>query len=223
MNNKSDFTREDVSLKKTKALSVISMVLLILAIIFCLSIILQVTIQGYVGILGYSVFRISSPSMEPTLPVDTFIISQKVDISEIGEEDIICFVSKESYLKGKVVTHRVVESKEIDSKICLITKGDNNNSVDAAYVTRDNLVGKMVFKTEPDGFISTAYKFVTQKQAFFLIIILPMLIIAGFLFKNGIKKIREQINDIKREIENGSISAEEQSETDSDRSNSDQE
>ena len=209
-------------MKKTKALSVISIVLLVLAIIFCTTIILQVSMQGYVSVFGFSVFRIATPSMEPTLPVDTFIISQKVDISELEEEDIICFVSREAYLKGNVVTHRIVEIKEVDSRICLITRGDNNDSVDAVYVTSDNLVGKMVFKTEPDGFISTTYRFITQKQAFFLIIILPMLVIAGFLFKNGIKKIREQINEIKREIENDSNNAKEQSGTDFDGSDFDQ-
>ncbi len=201
MTNKSDITQQDVSLKKAKALSTISMVLLVLAIIFCATIILQVSTQGYVSILGFSVFRIATPSMEPTLPVNTFIISRKTDIRELNKDDIICFVSKEAYLNGNIVTHRIDEIKEIDSEICLVTRGDNNNSVDSVYVTSENLVGKMVFKTNPNGFISTVYSFITQKQAFFLIIILPIFIIAGLLFKNGIKKIREQIDEIKREIQ----------------------
>ena len=97
MTNKSEITQQDVSLKKAKALSTISMVLLVLAIIFCATIILQVSTQGYVSILGFSVFRIATPSMEPTLPVNTFIISRKTDIRELNKDDIICFVSKEAY------------------------------------------------------------------------------------------------------------------------------
>jgi signal peptidase len=142
--------------------------------------------------------------MEPSLPVNTFIISQKTDIENIVEGDVVSFISTEAYMNGSVVTHRVVGIKELDGKICLITRGDANNSVDAAYVTGDNLVGKMVFNTEPDGFFSNAYKFVTNRQVFFIVVIAPMLLVAGILMKNGIQKFREQIDQLKKEIQDDS-------------------
>ena len=182
-----------------KILSVVSIVFLALAITFCSVVVFQTLTQGYVNLFGFSIFRVATPSMEPELPVNTFIISQRTDIEDVSRGDIVSFVSTEAYMNGSVVTHRVVDIKEIKGQICLVTRGDANNSVDAAYVTRDNLVGKMVFRTDSDGFFSQAYAFISNRQVFFLVIIAPMLLIAGILLKNGIKKIHEQINEIKND------------------------
>jgi len=202
MTDRSNRAKSRETTTKVKVLSAISIVLLTLAIAFCAIVIVQTMTQGYVNLAGYSVFRVVTPSMEPELPVDTFIVTQKVDISEIKTGDIISFISKETYLNGGVVTHRVVEIKNIDGKICLVTRGDASNSVDAAYVTSDNLVGRMVSKTEKDGFVSQAYRFINNKQVFFVFIIMPMLVVAGLLLKGGMQKIYQQISEIKQEIEN---------------------
>jgi len=204
MAEKTKTDRQDGSITKTKILSIVSLIVLILAIVFCAAVIVQTTTQGYVDLFGYSIFRVATPSMEPTLPVNTFIVSQKTDIANVVEGDVVSFVSTETYMQGSIVTHRVVGINEVDGRRCLITRGDANNSVDAAYVTSDNLVGKMVFNTNPDGFFSKAYAFVTNRQVFFLVIIVPMLLVAGLLMKNGIQKISDQIDQIKNEIQNDS-------------------
>lgn len=186
--------------KRVRALSIISYVLLTLAIILCAVVVFQVITQGYVQIFGYSMFRVVTPSMEPELPVGVFIISQKVNIQDINEGDIISFASLESYMKGSIVTHRVVDIKEVNGKLSLVTRGDANNSVDGYYVTEDNLVGKVVFNTKEDNFLVKAYKFITQKHIFFLIIILPMLITAVCLLRGGVVKMRDEIKNIQEEI-----------------------
>lgn len=189
---------------KIKVISIISVALLVVAITFCATVIIQTVTDGYVSLFGYSIFRVITPSMEPTLPVNSFIVSQKTEIDAIEDGDIVSFISKEAYLQGGIVTHRVVEKKEVDCRICLVTKGDASNSVDAAYVTEDNLVGKMIYKSDVDGFFSKVYTFVTNRQVFFIIIIAPILIMAGMLLKNGATNIYEQIKEIKKEIENDS-------------------
>lgn len=186
--------------KRVKALSITSYVLLTLAIILCVVVVFQVITQGYVQIFGYSLFRVVTPSMEPELPVGVFIISQKVNIHDINEGDIVSFASLESYMKGSIVTHRVVDIKEVNGKLSLVTRGDANNSVDGYYVTEDNLVGKVVFNTKEDNFFVKAYKFLTQKHIFFLIIILPMLIVAVCLLRGGIVRMSDEIKNIKDEI-----------------------
>lgn len=198
--NSVDTPIEKKSAKKVSALVITSYVILTLTIIFCAVIVFQVVTQGYVCIFGYSVFRVVTPSMEPEIPVGSIIISQNVDVSEIQKGDIVSFVSRESYMKGKVVTHRVDNVKTVDGKINLVTRGDANNSVDAYHVTEDNLVGKMVFNTGNDNLVIKAYEFITQKHVFFLIVILPMVIVAAFLLKNGISNMNEEIRKIKEDI-----------------------
>lgn len=198
MTDKTKIAKRGCSITKIKILSVFSIVVLALSIVFCTVVIAQTLTQGYVSLFGHSVFRVVSPSMEPTLPVNTFIVSKKVDIREIRTGDIVSFVSTEAYMNGSIITHRVVEIKQVNGQIGLVTRGDASNSVDATYVTVDNLVGKMVFNTDPDGFFSKAYAFVTNRQVFFAVVIAPMLLVAGVLLKNGIRRINKQINEIKK-------------------------
>ena len=186
--------------KRVRALSIVSYVLLTLAILLCAVVVFQVITQGYVQIFGYSMFRVVTPSMEPELPVGVFIISQKVNIEDINEGDIVSFASLESYMKGSIVTHRVVDIKTVNGKLSLVTRGDANNSVDGYYVTEDNLVGKVVYNTKEDSFLVKAYKFITQKHIFFLIIILPMLIFAVCMLRGGVVKMKDEIKNIKEEI-----------------------
>ena len=186
--------------KRVRALSIVSYVLLTLAIILCVVVVFQVITQGYVQIFGYSLFRVVTPSMEPELPVGVFIISQKVNIQDINEGDIVSFSSLESYMKGSIVTHRVIDIKDVNGKISLVTRGDANNSVDGYYVTEDNLVGRVVYNTKEDNFFVRAYKFITQKHIFFLIIILPMLITAVCMLRGGIVRMSDEIKNIKDEI-----------------------
>lgn len=182
------------------ALSVISYVALTIAIIFCAAVVFQIVTQGYVSIFGYSMFRVVTPSMEPTIPTGALIISQKTDIESVAVGDIICFSSLESYMRGRIVTHRVVEVKTVEGKINLLTRGDANNSVDGYYVTEDNLIGKMIFCTEKDNFFVKAYEFITHKNAFFLVILLPLLLVAVILIRRGILTLNDEIGRLKQQI-----------------------
>lgn len=199
MKKKSNNGAAEKTTKRARALSVISYVLLTLAIIFCAVIVFQIITQGYVSVFGHSMFRVVTPSMEPEIPVGAIIISQKTDIEDIKKGDIVSFVSLEAYMNGRVVTHRVDDVKAVNGEVCLVTRGDANNSVDAYYVTEDNLVGRIIFNTDKDNFFIKAYEFITQKQVFFLIVILPMVIIAAILLKNGISNMNEEIRRIKEE------------------------
>jgi len=200
MTKDSNCKNEKACSKKMDALSVISYVALTIAIIFCAAVVFQIVTQGYVSIFGYSMFRVVTPSMEPTIPTGALIISQKTDIESVAVGDIICFSSLESYMRGRIVTHRVVEVKTVEGKINLLTRGDANNSVDGYYVTEDNLIGKMIFCTEKDNFFVKAYEFITHKNAFFLVILLPLLLVAVILIRRGILTLNDEIGRLKQQI-----------------------
>ncbi len=78
-------------------------------------------------LFGYQVYRVETESMEPTLPVGSILLSQKMTEatrSEIG--DVVTF-----HYNGSFVTHRVVEAYTDDGVPCYRTKGDNPvNSID---------------------------------------------------------------------------------------------
>lgn len=184
-----------------KIFSVSTSVLLVIAILFCGFVMLQISRNGYVTVFGCSFFRVATESMEPELPVGSIIISKKTDIEDIEVGDIISFHSRESYMAGQIVTHRVVEIKEIEGEICLVTRGDSNNSVDGYYVTGENLVGKIIYVMEQGGFITTVYSLLTNKIGFFTIVIVPVLILVTVIMQENVKKITKEIKAIKHEID----------------------
>lgn len=183
-----------------KIFSIATSVLLAIAILFCGTVMYQIKTNGYVTIFGCSVFRVVSESMGDTMPVGSLIISQKTDIESIKEGDIISFFSRESYMAGQIITHRVAEIKDRDGELLLVTRGDANNSVDGFYVTKENFIGKIIVILRPEGFITTLYSILTNEIGFFSVVIVPVIILVTVIMQENIKKITKEIKAIKQEI-----------------------
>lgn len=92
-----------------------------------------------INLMGWHVFSIDSSSMTPAYPVNTLVIVQNVDASDIEVGEVITYVLND---EGTLVTHRVV-SKDTANET-FITKGDANNVEDASPVSWNNVVGKVV-------------------------------------------------------------------------------
>ena len=111
-------------------------IVLILVVIFNLCSILNI------GFFGYRVYRVGSGSMEPELKVGDYILIGKKNKYKVG--DIITYKSRSTY-----ITHRIVYMN--NKKI--ITKGDSNNTNDN-FITKKDVVGKLVLKLRVITFIS---------------------------------------------------------------------
>ena len=85
-------------------------------------------------ILGYQTYNVISGSMEPELPVGCLVLVKASPPEDVTENDIIVFHRGDS-----VVTHRVVEIQKEERQF--ITKGDANESRDAAPVPYRDLIG----------------------------------------------------------------------------------
>ncbi len=185
--------------KLEKLISIASSLLLAFAVCFCAYVLIQIRQNGHVSVFGCSVFHVVSGSMEPEIPVGALILSQKTDIEDLAVGDIICFYSREAYMEGRVVTHRVIEIHQQDGAPALVTRGDANNSMDAYYVTRDNLIGRMIYHTKNGNFVTSLYGFLTNKAGFFVVIIVPVMLLTVFILQDNMRKIRKEIEKIKRE------------------------
>lgn len=82
-------------------------------------------------------------SMEPNIPVDNIIITKKVSAEDINVGDVISFKDKNEDI---VITHRVVEVKDVNGIYFYQTKGDSNSSVDQNLVPYSQIQGKYMFK-----------------------------------------------------------------------------
>ena len=141
-----------------------------------------------------SLFTIVSPSMEPYIMVYDVIVDTRVsneDSLKVG--DVITFYSSSIDTGDFTVTHRIHEIIESPDGKKYITKGDNNQNVDAGYIMFKDIVGKERFKLSGLGRVQV---FIASKFGWLIIILLPALGIILFdIFK--LKKIY----NIKREIE----------------------
>lgn len=141
-------------------------------------------------------YTIVSPSMEPFIKVYDVIIDRKVKPKEeLKVGDVITFYSSSLNTDGYTITHRIYDIKISDGKTYYITKGDNNQSVDVGSISRENIVGKMVYKINGLGKIQF---FLSSKLGWILIILIPALcfILYDLNRLNKIFKIKQKIDNI---------------------------
>lgn len=107
-------------------------VFVVLVLIVYSKIKMIITGNDYFDMFGYSIFSVSTGSMEPAISQNDIIIIKDKDDYFINE--IVTFKSEKSY-----VTHRVIEKRGD----VFITKGDANNTKDVE-IDRKDIIGKVV-------------------------------------------------------------------------------
>jgi signal peptidase I len=99
---------------------------------------------GIPSILGYSVLRVETGSMVPTLPIGSYIIAKA---PKSPESLPVGTITTFRFINGTVVTHRVIEViEEPDGTVRYRTKGDNPiNDPDPELLTPDRVIGIFQF------------------------------------------------------------------------------
>lgn len=197
---------KDLKLKthpvRRRTVNVLVTLALILVVCLCLFVVIQVLSQGYVNIGGYSLFRVVTGSMEPTIPVGALLVSKKIEMDAVQVNDIICFQAQETAILGKMMTHRVVDIyPAADGSLMFATKGDANLSADGYLVTQSNFVGKVIWYTGANSVLSSIISFFTNKIGFLACIVIPCLLLAGLILKDCVKNIRNELQETLEELE----------------------
>ena len=112
------------------------------------------------NVFGFSILKVISGSMEPTIKIDDYIIIRSIKDYKIN--DIVTYKDKNSNL----VTHRIISISDI-----VITKGDNNNVIDEAF--NKNMIKGKVLLIIPNYFKNINF--------FWSIVILTFLFIVGLI------------------------------------------
>lgn len=127
---------------------------------------------------GYTVFRVTTGSMQPTYDIDTLILVKETDPSQIKPGDVISFYSQDPALEGSVNTHRVIEANgEANGDgdyWTYTTKGDANNAVDQYGTDSNNLIGKVIASSLLLGKVA---RLVSNPLIFIPVILIPLAVI----------------------------------------------
>ena len=177
-----------------KLFNAAAIALILVSVFVLLSVVL--TPAGQVPqVLGYSVFRVMTGSMEPEIREDSLLVVKKIPPEDIAPGDVISFFSPDPMLEGAVNTHRVVRVEKESGRIQFITKGDANVIEDTYPVDASALVGRAVFKSYGLGRVVSL---LANPLVFGIIILLPLLII---LLMNLYRAVRIAADIAKKEEE----------------------
>ena len=187
---------------KMRILSGFTTLVLLVAVVGCLAIVLQSISQGYVQFFGHSLFRVVTGSMEPTIPIGSILVAQETPIDEVAVDDFVCFRSTNPGSAGMIVTHRVVSVYDTpDGVRCLRTKGDANLSVDANPVTQSYLIGRIIWRPGDGSTMAVIVEFITGEMGFLACVILPVLLIAVWIFRDAAKNLRKEIQQVEESLD----------------------
>lgn len=177
-----------------KLFNAAAIALILVSVFVLLSVVL--TPAGQVPqVLGYSVFRVMTGSMEPEIREDSLLVVKKIPPEDIAPGDVISFFSPDPMLEGAVNTHRVVRVEKENGRIQFITKGDANVIEDTYPVDASALVGKAAFKSY---WLGNTVSLLANPLVFGIIILLPLLII---LLMNLYRAVRIAADMAKKEEE----------------------
>lgn len=111
----------------------------ILIRVFNVLMVLIVLIMIYLNcnLFRFTSLAIGSTSMQGSIDKGDIVIIDKHDKTP-KENDVIAF-----HEQGRIVVHRMVNIKDFKTVNYYITKGDANNDVDAWYVAKESIVGKV--------------------------------------------------------------------------------
>lgn len=187
---------------KARIISGFTTLVLLVAVVMCLFVVIQSMSHGYVRMGGYSLFRVVTGSMEPTIPIGTVLLAQETPIEEVETDDVVCFRSTNPGSEGMIVTHRVVGVYDTPDGIrCLRTKGDHNPSMDIDPVTQDNLIGLVIRHTGDGNKMAGIINFLTGDFGFLACIVLPVLLVAVWIFRDASKNLKKEIENVEAHLE----------------------
>lgn len=170
-----------------RVVNVLAAVVIALALVVLLRTVF--TPAGEVSSLGsYSFMRTLTGSMEPAIPVHSFIVTEEVDPSSLQAGDIITFRATESSMEGALNTHRITSVYEENGQLMFHTKGDANAVEDAAPVAAVNVVGRVVFVSAALGTVVSLF---SNPLVFFPFIILPLVVLMVFEIAKLVKSTKE--------------------------------
>lgn len=160
---------------------------LIAASIFVLLTVVMTPADQVPQVMGFSILRVLTGSMEPEIPENAMLLVRKTDPETLKAGDVISFYSPDPLLDGALNTHRIVGVEREGNRLQFITKGDANPAEDQQNVDAGSVVGKVVFVSTAIGKL---VRLISNPLVFGLAILLPLAIM---LIGNLVSALRSAI------------------------------
>lgn len=154
---------------------------MIAIIIISLIIVTQRMTDNEKAFFGYRIFRVQTGSMAPKYKVGDVILVKEKNIEDIAIGEDVTYWGTKGVMKGKLVTHRVIDIEIDDGKKVFHTQGIANTSEDPiVYAEQINGVvqGKLYI-------ITAICSLLSNKYIFYFGVVIPLTIMIFFSFLKG--------------------------------------
>jgi len=135
---------------------------------------------GLLYAAGYRPLVVQSASMAPTVATGDLIITKAVRPAGVSVGDVVSFHDRTR--TGRLVTHRVTESRRDGREIAFVTRGDVNEGTERWSSDADARIGRLALRIPFAGYAAT---WLTR-----LPITLGLLAIVSLLFANAVLAAR---------------------------------
>jgi len=126
---------------------------------------------------GYRPVAVYSGSMRPTIPVGGLAVDRTIPARDVRVGDVITF--DDPYVKGRMVTHRVVSVIPTAQGLAYRTKGDANPARDPWTIRLNGQVGRVAFSVPAAGYVLVYAH--TREVRSALICLASLLVLVGLL------------------------------------------
>ena len=194
---------------KLKLAAKITLIALVAVMFFTVVYVMICNMRGKVASIGgYSVMKVMTGSMEPSIHVDDYILIKKTDIKDLKVGDVITFLSDDPDIKDMPNSHRITS---INDDGTFTVKGDANPTEDVYRVRSDRIIGKYVGKVWLFRFIGS---FASSKKLLMILFILPTVCICIYESRTLFRIIRgtDEDEEDSEESQDSSLTAEEKKE-----------
>lgn len=153
---------------------------LIFAIILLISLIILIQrfSNNTKAFLGYRIFRVETGSMIPKYKIGDVLLVKEKDTQNIQVGEDLVYLGKEKSMKGKIITHQIINKEQKDGKTYFYTKGIANNSIDP-IVSEEQVNGIVKQKMLITTFICNL---LNNRFIFYFIFIVPLTVYIFFSY-----------------------------------------
>lgn len=177
-----------------KALKTIWKVLekiIFIAILFVsITIVTQRVSNNEKSFLGFRLFRVETGSMIPKYQIGDVILVKETDINKIKIGDDVTYYGTSGSMKGKIVTHQVIEIREEEGKKIFRTKGIANTSKDPE-ISGDQIDGVVLSKLRIVSWITSLLQ---NGYVFYFFGVIPMTVLIFFTVIKGNMRKYEKLS-----------------------------
>ncbi|MBQ8228299.1 MAG: signal peptidase I [Clostridia bacterium] len=145
-------------------------------------------------VMGFSVMKIQTGSMEPEYKTGSVIVTKKVPADKLNIGDVISFYSTGGQIADMVNTHRIEEIYYLKGgERQFVTKGDANKTIDEYPVYESRIIGKVVLNL---GVMSgSVIGFLQNPNIILFLIVIPLVVITFLEAVNLINVIINKNDD----------------------------